>query len=231
MLRHLRSADHHPPVIICRDSRVKIPLEWLTELYLLRVEILDEQADDYVEVLLWLVARILKRQGWMERRNHADSTYPQEQAISWSEKLQGTIIRHLLDADFNVQKLAFLIGMSRTALFYQTKNILGVSPSEVIFNYRIKGTAYLLKNSRENIGAIGYAMGFSTPSHFAHRFREVYGVSPTAFRKQKCTTERASLPPIIQKWPHQPYPEPNAVAMHCKYHINKRSPEPGKEAL
>ena len=74
--------------------------------------------------------------------------------------------------------------MSRTVFFRKLKAVSGQTPSEFIQTIRIKKGAELLQNHPEmNIGEISDAIGFNTPKYFAKCFKEHYGKSPFAWRK------------------------------------------------
>ncbi|HBM26761.1 MAG: helix-turn-helix transcriptional regulator [Ruminococcus bicirculans] len=63
------------------------------------------------------------------------------------------------------------------------KNITGQSPFEYLKNYRLRNTAYMIKNTSDSINAICGLCGFDDHSYFSKAFKEAYGCSPRDFRK------------------------------------------------
>lgn len=95
------------------------------------------------------------------------------------------IEKHLDDADFNVNTFAREMAMARTNLFTKLKGITGQTPNEFILTIRLKKGAYLLRNNPElNITEISDRIGFSSPRYFAKCFKDVYHISPLAYRKE-----------------------------------------------
>lgn len=101
------------------------------------------------------------------------------------DRAMAVIEKHLDDADFNVNTFAREMAMARTNLFTKLKGITGQTPNEFILTIRLKKGAYLLRNNPElNITEISDRIGFSSPRYFAKCFKDVYHISPLAYRKE-----------------------------------------------
>lgn len=96
-----------------------------------------------------------------------------------------TIIEHHLDnTEFNVNIFAREMGMARTNLFTKLKAITGQTPNDFILTIRLKKGAVMLRNNPElNITEISDKIGFSSSRYFSKCFKDVYHVSPMAYRK------------------------------------------------
>ena len=96
-----------------------------------------------------------------------------------------TIIEHHLDnTDFNVNIFAREMGMARTNLFTKLKAVTGQTPNDFILSIRLKKGAVMLRNNPElNITEISDRIGFSSSRYFSKCFKEIYHVSPLAYRK------------------------------------------------
>ncbi|MDO4162907.1 MAG: two-component regulator propeller domain-containing protein [Bacteroides sp.] len=96
-----------------------------------------------------------------------------------------TIIEnHLDDVEFNVNTFAREMGMARTNLFAKLKAITGQTPNDFILTIRLKKGALMLRNNLElNITEISDRIGFSSSRYFSKCFKDVYHVSPMAYRK------------------------------------------------
>ncbi|WP_342112041.1 helix-turn-helix domain-containing protein [Methylobacterium sp. SI9] len=109
------------------------------------------------------------------------------------ENLQATLIvqrasayieANLGDPSFNPTRLAAAIGVSLRylqALFHEhDRNI-----SDWIWRRRLEVAAQRLSDpgfAHVNLGTLAYGCGFSNQSHFSRRFRDRYGLSPSAYR-------------------------------------------------
>ncbi|MBT8285392.1 MAG: response regulator [Flavobacteriaceae bacterium] len=101
------------------------------------------------------------------------------------ERVQEVLDLKLTESAFSTQEFAEAVGMSRMQLHRKLKALTGLSASEFVRSQRLKLAASLLQKSDANISEIGYQVGFNDPSYFTKCFREAYGVSPSAFSKNK----------------------------------------------
>tara|TARA_R110000868_G_scaffold42938_17_gene145045 strand:- start:23630 stop:24502 length:873 start_codon:yes stop_codon:yes gene_type:complete len=62
------------------------------------------------------------------------------------------------------------------------KHSKGVAPHQYVMKQRLKQAEQLLRISTLSLTSIALQCGFSSPSHFSNRFRQVHGVSPSAVR-------------------------------------------------
>lgn len=94
------------------------------------------------------------------------------------------IEKHLDDTEFNVNVFAREMALARTSLFSKLKAITGQTPNEFILTIRLKKGAIMLRNNPElNISEISDRIGFSSSRYFSKCFKDVYHVSPLAYRK------------------------------------------------
>ncbi len=83
---------------------------------------------------------------------------------------------------FSIQDFCKKTGMSKSKLYRQSKAILGLSPNELLREYRLKKSLELLKTER-NIAQTTFDCGFGSPSYFTKCFQERFGMSPLAYQK------------------------------------------------
>lgn len=96
-------------------------------------------------------------------------------------------IRQNLAGPLCIEKLARIACMSRSRLYAQFKRDLGCSPGECHQQLRLKEAARRLAMGA-TITAVSYELGFSQPSHFSHRFRDLFGCSPREYRNRTSGT-------------------------------------------
>lgn len=105
------------------------------------------------------------------------------------EKLRTLITRNLHNADFSVEDLGEMVGLSRVQLYRKTKSLCGYSPNELLRIARLKKAASLLASTEKTISEISFEVGFNSPSYFAKCYREFFGENPTEFLKRKNQSE------------------------------------------
>lgn len=94
------------------------------------------------------------------------------------------IEQHLDDTEFNVNVFAREMAMARTNLFTKLKAITGQTPNDFILTIRLKKGALMLRNNPElNITEISDKIGFSSSRYFSKCFKDIYHVSPLAYRR------------------------------------------------
>ena len=100
------------------------------------------------------------------------------------DRAMNIIEQHLDDTEFNVNSFAREMGMARTNLFAKLKAITGQTPNDFILTIRLKKGALMLRNNPElNVTEISERIGFSSSRYFAKCFKDVYNVSPLAYRR------------------------------------------------
>lgn len=93
------------------------------------------------------------------------------------------IEQHLDDPEFNVNIFARELGLARTNLFAKLKAITGQTPNDFIQTIRLHRGALLLRNNPElNVSEISDKIGFSSSRYFSKCFKELYHISPLAYR-------------------------------------------------
>ena len=93
------------------------------------------------------------------------------------------------DPEFDVERFARALGLSRASLFRKFKGISGQSPSEFIRNLRLERARQLLASGQFNVSQTASEVGFLDLSHFAACFRKRFGLSPS-----ECAKAGASAP-------------------------------------
>ncbi len=161
-----------------------------------KVKGLDLGADDYITKPFntnLLISRcnnlVNSRRLLQEKFSKQPQTFAQMLATNPMDKemldrAMDIIERHLDDTDFNVNIFAREMGMARTNLFTKLKAVTGQTPNDFILNIRLKKGAVMLRNNPElNITEISDRIGFSSSRYFSKCFKEIYHVSPLAYRK------------------------------------------------
>ena len=93
---------------------------------------------------------------------------------------------NMSDGDFNIDRFAAAMNVSRTALFSRVKAATGQTPNDFIISLKMdRAVKMLSKHPETNITDIAYALGFSSPRYFSRCFKERFNQSPRAYRKSR----------------------------------------------
>jgi AraC-like DNA-binding protein len=63
----------------------------------------------------------------------------------------------------------------------------------LVMNHRLERAAQLLRGDDGGVAEVAYAVGFRTVSHFTRRFRDHYGVTPSAWKRGDGADHSASI--------------------------------------
>ncbi|WP_121667844.1 response regulator [Mesonia aquimarina] len=86
----------------------------------------------------------------------------------------------LNDEQFNVERLAEKLNMSRTSLHRKVKAITNTSAGQIIKLQRLKRAIELFTEDF-TVSEVAYQTGFGSPSYFSKCFKDIYGVTPSQF--------------------------------------------------
>lgn len=91
-----------------------------------------------------------------------------------------------------VDKLARVVGMSRSCFAQKFAETAGTSPMRYVQAARLTVASRLLKSSTIPIKSIADSVGYSSRSQFSRAFVAMFGVDPTTFRQQANTAVMSS---------------------------------------
>ena len=103
--------------------------------------------------------------------------------VQFMEKLKNIIENNLEDESFGVDKLSDEMGMSRSQLHRKLKAITNQSTTEFIRNLRLHRAAQLILQDAGSMSEIAYKVGFNSQAYFNKSFQELFGSSPTEYKK------------------------------------------------
>ena len=91
-------------------------------------------------------------------------------------------INEHLNQDIKLADLAALLGMSQFHFSHVFKQSIGTSPYQYLLQQRIERAKQLLKQTDRSIVDIALECGFNSHSHLSKQFRQLTGMTPTAYR-------------------------------------------------
>lgn len=88
------------------------------------------------------------------------------------------------ESEFSVLEFCNEISMSKPQLYRKCKLLTGMSPNELLREYRLQKSLALLKNDNQNISQVAYETGFNSPSYFTKCFQKRFGIQPLHYFKE-----------------------------------------------
>ena len=130
---------------------------------------------------------VLTRKCLIERFKNDAYIDMNELAVSESDKefieKITRIVKDHISTDFDVSFLIKEMGLSRTLIHMKLKSLVNCSTTEFIRQVRFKEAIKLIADGKCNISEAAYEVGFSSPTYFTRRFKELYGKSPREYFK------------------------------------------------
>jgi AraC-like DNA-binding protein len=102
-------------------------------------------------------------------------------------RINRVIEENISKSQFDVNRLAELMNMSRTQLFRKLKPIIRQSASNYIRSLRLQKAKELLETSEYRVSEIAFLTGFETPSHFSKVFVKAFGITPSSLSRHRPT--------------------------------------------
>ena len=162
-----------------------------------KIEGMESGADAYIvkpfrmDYLLSTIKNLLITRENIKKA-YSDSPFVSSNSVSISKadaeflaRLERVMNSNISNSEFNVDRMAADMNMSRTSLNRKIRGTLDVSPNDYIKIERLKRAAQLLKEGKTKINEVCYRVGFSTPSYFTKCFYKQFGMLPKEFLVQQ----------------------------------------------
>lgn len=103
------------------------------------------------------------------------------------ERRISEVLHHLeehFDQPLQLEELAQRSGLSKYHFLRTFRGVVGRSPYQYVLALRMRRAALELLRTDRAVSQIAFDVGFGDLSTFNHRFRDVFGKTPVAFRQQ-----------------------------------------------
>lgn len=90
---------------------------------------------------------------------------------------------NIANPDISTTLLASELKMSRTNLHRKLRSLVDQSTTEFVKNIRINKAMEYMENKGMNVSEACYAVGFTSTSYFSRCFKEIYGISPSEYKR------------------------------------------------
>lgn len=147
-----------------------------------------------VEVVKLRIIKLLEDRARLREAYARDVSSPAvsvkaEKVASMDDLFMGRFLKLIeesyADPDFSIEKGSEKLGLSRVHLYRKVKELVGVTPTDFLRNYRLKKAAALLRQKTGNVNEIAYATGFGSPAYFSKCFKAVYSITPTEYLEKE----------------------------------------------
>jgi signal transduction histidine kinase/ligand-binding sensor domain-containing protein/DNA-binding response OmpR family regulator len=101
------------------------------------------------------------------------------------KKVIGIIKQNLTNTEFRTKNIYRETGMGRSKFYDKIKGLTGLSPIDFIKEYRLNKALQLINTGKYNISETALMTGFSDAGYFSKCFKEHFGKSPSAVKKNQ----------------------------------------------
>jgi signal transduction histidine kinase/DNA-binding response OmpR family regulator/ligand-binding sensor domain-containing protein len=154
---------------------------------------LDVRADDYIIKPFDARELLARVKNLIEIRKTLRVKYSRQVTIGPSQidgttaderflnKFKEHIETHIGDAEYDTEKIAYDMCMSRMQLNRKIHALTGYSTHGLLREFRLQRAAELLRNGVGIVAEVALAVGYNNSSHFARAFHERFGVLPSEY--------------------------------------------------
>ncbi len=186
MCRQIKCCEevsHTPILVMTANSTVKCQIDSFT----------IGGADGYldkpfsIELLKSNVQTILRnREAMLSRFQNNPVVEPKEIVRTpidqrYMSQLLEIIERNMSNSELSVESIATEFGVSRIYLNRKIKALTGETSAQFIRNVRLKRAAELILAREMTVSEVAWAVGYNDIDTFRVRFKEKFGVVPTAY--------------------------------------------------
>jgi AraC family transcriptional regulator len=94
------------------------------------------------------------------------------------------LVHAKMEDELTLEEMAQSVGLSVAHFSQMFRKSTGETPHQFVLRHRVERAKEMLRASEERVLDVAMASGFKTQQHFARVFRQMYGVSPTEYRRQ-----------------------------------------------
>jgi len=96
-------------------------------------------------------------------------------------RLGKVLFNHWNNPGFDIKNWCKHMAVSKSKLYRECVNIIGVSPNTLLKQYRLSQAIESLGKTNQNIAQTAFDNGFNSPSYFTKCFYKQYGMTPSRF--------------------------------------------------
>lgn len=122
----------------------------------------------------------------LTRHCAAPAEVPSERALREERRVKQMLqfIQEEYASELNTASIARSATVSESECLRCFRHLLGIPPIQYLRQFRVQKAAELLRTTDWSAAEIGARCGFQDASYFTRAFREIKGVTPSAYRRQ-----------------------------------------------
>ena len=140
------------------------------------------QIGDYGQVMLAAIIREIYKEDGVQTATKNTFRWLNPADENFLQLLMDTLSENWNNASFGVGEFCAQMSMSKSKLYRKSKQLLGMSPNELLREFRLTKSLVLLKTDR-NITQTSFDCGFTSPSYFTKCFQQQFGLQPMSYIK------------------------------------------------
>jgi AraC-like DNA-binding protein len=129
--------------------------------------------------ITWSVKELVSKDHFQDGGENFLTLTPQDEKLL--ECLYNQLEENWQDADFNLDDYCQSMAMSKSQLYRKTISLTGLSPNQLLKEFRLEKAKELLKKRNYSIAQITFESGFTDPSYFTKCFKKKYDLLPMAY--------------------------------------------------
>lgn len=136
-------------------------------------------AKDFPIVIASSVKELVSKDHFQKQGNNILTLVPQDEILI--ELLFNKLEENWQDPDFDITDYGQAMTMSKSQLYRKTITLTGLSPNQLLKEFRLEKAKELMKKQRYTISQITFDSGFTSPSYFTKCFKKKYGLLPMTY--------------------------------------------------
>lgn len=145
------------------------------------IDVLLKTAQNKIESVQMMRNALSGKQAHVDKLDDIKVTSGDEKLM---ERVMKVINKNLSNSDITVEMIAQEIGISRVHLHRKLKELTNQSTRDFIRNIRLQAAAKLLSEKKLTVAEVSDLVGFKQPNNFSTCFKEMYGMSPSAYAQK-----------------------------------------------
>ncbi|WP_409346353.1 AraC family transcriptional regulator [Paenibacillus sp. MBLB4367] len=162
--------------------------QYIKDMHLKSSEVIGERLMEQFQT----IADIREFEAWLLEAAEQTFRFVEERSRNKSGESIGEIKRYVeehLAEDLSLQIVAERVSLHPRYVSQLFKEETGVNFVDYVNKRRIEAAAQLIKTTDLNVEQIANRVGFNTPAYFIKKFKEVYGVTPKAYKFNYTTNQ------------------------------------------
>jgi AraC-like DNA-binding protein len=142
--------------------------------------------------IVWLKLRLRRirvmkalQESRVFRIGSSDIILKDDKDVKFLEGVMKWLEENYANPNLLIEEMVSMSKLSRTVFYNCTKQLTGMSPIELVTDFRFKKAEIYLLETERQIAEIAYMVGFNDAAYFTRAFRMKYGKTPSQFRKKE----------------------------------------------